>query len=125
MELEQDLSRNLENQQENSIEELADDYFSSVSSISRNIIRYKQRKLQDFNKDWNNLSQSDKDNALNEWFFDDGIRLRYEIRLQGTESPRGFIPESYPKLKVQCGTKTVQYTDSDQNNQVSFNVGLG
>ncbi|KAJ8045200.1 hypothetical protein HOLleu_08154 [Holothuria leucospilota] len=117
MDLEQDLSRDLDNQPENSIDELADDYFSSVSSISRNIIRYKHRKLQDFDKDWNSLSQSDKDKVLNEWFLDDGIRLRYEIRLQGTEPP-GFIPESYPKLKVQCGTKTVQYTDSDQNNQV-------
>lgn len=109
-----------------SIEELADDYFSSVNSIARKFIIEKQEKKENLNTDWNNLNQNEKDKFINDWFIDEGIRLRYEIRMQGMRSAptTESVFETYPKLKVPCGAKTVQYPESEQTNQVSQNVVL-
>ncbi|PIK62318.1 hypothetical protein BSL78_00749 [Apostichopus japonicus] len=103
-----------------SIEELADDYFSSVNSIARKFIIEKQEKKENLNTDWNNLNQNEKDKFINDWFIDEGIRLRYEIRMQGMRSAptTESVFETYPKLKVPCGAKTVQYPESEQTNQI-------
>lgn len=106
------------------IEDLADDYFSSVSSIARKLITEKQKRKGSLRKNWGSLSQAEKDNQINDWFIDEGIRLRYEIRMQGGSSmvATESIFQNYPKLKVPSGAKMVQYSESDQANEVSVYI---
>ncbi len=91
---------------EKSIEDIADDYFSSVNPFAKKIIQEK-KVCQERQNEWDHLNQVEKDAVLDDWFIDASLKLKYELKLGITDSkPLG--EKSFPRLLIQGGTKVVE-----------------
>lgn len=107
------------------MEELCDDYFASMNPIANKIIEEKRKCKEKNRKNWERLTQAEKDSLLDEWFIDPDLKIRYEIRLQGQlPSNKDAPPESFPRLNLQGGTKTVQYTEHEDGSQSKGTVSF-
>lgn len=98
---------------EKSIEDIANDYFSSNNQIAKKIILEK-KKCQEQHSDWDRLDHAQKNEVMNDWFIDGSLKLRYELKLGIIEAPK---PEkNFPRREVQGGMKMVTYRDEDGSN---------
>ncbi|XP_041468990.1 uncharacterized protein C1orf198 homolog isoform X1 [Lytechinus variegatus] len=105
------------------MEEICDDYFASMNPIAYKIIEEKRKCMEKNRRNWERLTQAEKDSLLDEWFIDPDLKIRYEIRLQGQLlSNKDAPPESFPRLNIQGGTKTVQYTEHEDGSQSKGNT---
>ncbi|XP_072032495.1 uncharacterized protein [Amphiura filiformis] len=102
---------------EKSIEDIADDYFSSVNPFAKKIILEK-KQCQEHHTDWDHLNQGEKDSVLNDWFLDASLKLKYELKLGITDSKQPG-EKSFPRLVVQGGTKTVQYREEEDHSDTN------
>lgn len=104
-----------------SIEDIADDYFASINPFAKKIILEKQ-KCKEHQRDWDHLDQREKDTLLDDWFMDASIKLKYELKL-GITNPKPPGVDSFPRLVVQGGSKTVQYREEDHDQEGSNGTG--
>ncbi|XP_071799943.1 uncharacterized protein [Asterias amurensis] len=104
-----------------SMEEISDDYFSKINPIGRKIISEKRKCMESHRRDWDRLTQKERDSFLDEWFIDPTIQLRYELKL-GKKT--NAVSASFPRLKVEGGGKVVHYStdheDSSNKETVSW-----
>ncbi|XP_071496158.1 uncharacterized protein [Diadema antillarum] len=100
------------------MEEVCDDYFSSINPMAYKIIEEKRKCMEKNKRNWERLTQDEKDSLLDEWFIDPDLKIRYEIRLHGKLPDNdNKIPDTFPRLKVQGGTRTVQFTEHEDGGQ--------
>ena len=101
------------------MEEICDDYFASMNPIAYKIIEEKRKCMEKNKRNWERLTQDEKDSLLDEWFINPDLKIRYEIRLQGKlpNQNEATDEESFPRRKVQGGTKTVHYTEHEDGSQ--------
>ncbi|KAK6489716.1 hypothetical protein HHUSO_G6608 [Huso huso] len=90
------------------MEEKKFEYFSSINPMAKKIMLERQRIREKHGSEWEKLSQSEQETAIDNWMMDPQIRARYALHRAEREEV-----VCYPKLLIQTGQKIVHFGDED------------
>ncbi|MGH0163163.1 UNVERIFIED_CONTAM: hypothetical protein FKN15_044267 [Acipenser sinensis] len=91
------------------MEEKKFEYFSSINPMAKKIMLERQRIREKHGSEWEKLSQSEQETAIDNWMMDPQIRARYALHRAKREEV-----VCYPKLLIQTGQKIVHFGEESQ-----------
>ncbi|XP_033874946.2 uncharacterized protein C1orf198 homolog [Acipenser ruthenus] len=90
------------------MEEKKFEYFSSINHMAKKIMLERQKIREKHGSEWEKLTQSEQETAIDNWMMDPQIRARYALHRTEREEV-----VSYPKLLIQTGQKIVHFGEED------------
>lgn len=80
------------------------EYFSSINSMAKKIMQEREKIKEKYGSDWENMTPTEQDSAIDNVMMDPHIRARYGMhRVERDEVV------CYPKLLIQTGQKIVHF----------------
>ncbi|XP_041108504.1 uncharacterized protein C1orf198 homolog [Polyodon spathula] len=90
------------------MEEKKFEYFSSINHMAKKIMLERQKIREKHGSEWEKLTQSEQETAIDNWMMDPQIRARYALHRAEREEV-----VTYPKLLIQTGQKIVHFGEED------------